>query len=190
MKTTTLGKYIDNSETRDAIHIAIAPVSSNFNLRVGEHIDLVEASHTMVMPAKKGKGIGIVDPFLDTPNGRIPAGKCFFMLLYPQTITSLNHSWEHPAFDKSVNKSVKNDQNDIDFLKSVRWIEDYAGEINVQYKKLMFAAENWVKNDEYWCDGDRFEGEWIPNEFWDHFEIVTGKKVDENNRGSFFTCSC
>jgi hypothetical protein len=188
MKTTTLGKYIDKSETRDAIHIAVAPVSSKFDLRVGEHIDLVKSSHTIVMPAKKGKGIGIVDPFLNVPNGKIPAGQSFFMLLYPQTITSLNHVWSHPSFEgvDSVEKDVATDLVAV----SHRWIEDYAESIDLQCGELMQAADDWVGSGEYWCEGGRFEGMGVSDEFWNHYEIVTGKKVDDNNRGSFFTCSC
>ncbi len=30
----------------------------------------------------------------------------------------------------------------------------------------------------------------LPSEFWAHFEVVTGRKVDADKRYSFFSCSC
>jgi hypothetical protein len=40
------------------------------------------------------------------------------------------------------------------------------------------------------CDGGKFEGEHVPYEFWDKYEIVNETPIDENQRGNFFTCSC
>jgi len=30
----------------------------------------------------------------------------------------------------------------------------------------------------------------VPNEFWDHYERVTGEMVKDSSRGGFFSCSC
>jgi hypothetical protein len=57
-------------------------------------------------------------------------------------------------------------------------------------------AIDWVDDKEnggfgeYWVDGGKFEGESLPEEFWDHYESVKGKKVPQAHRGSFFSCSC
>ena len=43
---------------------------------------------------------------------------------------------------------------------------------------------------EYWSEGERFEGQNLYPEFWDDFEGLTGLKVPEGDRYSFFSCSC
>jgi hypothetical protein len=30
----------------------------------------------------------------------------------------------------------------------------------------------------------------IPPEFWDHVEVVTGKKIGPEDRAQYFSCSC
>ena len=48
----------------------------------------------------------------------------------------------------------------------------------------------YLKCGDYMCEGGRWEGVSLPDEFWPAYEIVTGKKVPDGNRGSFFSCSC
>jgi hypothetical protein len=56
--TTLLGKLIDDGNTeRDAIHIAVVPVTSVFILKPGQHVTLDNANDR-VKPCKAGNGIG------------------------------------------------------------------------------------------------------------------------------------
>ena len=64
----------------------------------------------------------------------------------------------------------------------------YADGENIGYDELMSAAENYQANNEYLCQGGRFEGKYLPEEFWTHWEVVTGQIA--NDKGSFYSCSC
>jgi hypothetical protein len=58
------------------------------------------------------------------------------------------------------------------------------------YDELMEAAAGYIKYSDYLCEGGRWEGSYVPDEFWFHYEVVTGELVPEDKRGSFFSCSC
>ena len=90
-----LGRLIeDGDRRRDAIHIAVAPVTATTRLTPGQPIGLVrEGNSELVGPCDRN--IGIVDPFLP---GDVEPGQRFWMFLYPGTITGLRHVWTHPAF--------------------------------------------------------------------------------------------
>ena len=57
----TIGKLIDKTECRDAIHIAIAPMIAGDDLKPGEHVGLV--TNDKASPYIEEK-IGIADSFL------------------------------------------------------------------------------------------------------------------------------
>ena len=90
-----LGQLIeDGDRRRDAIHIAVAPVTAAGRLAPGQHVGLVEEGNPeLVGPC--GRNIGIVDPFR---TAEVEPGQRFWLFLYPGTITGLRHVWTHPAF--------------------------------------------------------------------------------------------
>lgn len=88
MSELGLGKIITSPQCRDAIHIAIAPVTAAETLRSGQH---VSAQGSLAEPH-----VGIVDPYLRRP---VQKGQQFWLCLYPLTVTSLRHEWTHPSFD-------------------------------------------------------------------------------------------
>ena len=89
-----LGKLLDatDSHQRDAVHIAIAAVTSSEVLPPGQHVGLVGPDRVGTNADRK---IGIVDPFLTED---VQPEQLFYVWLYPGTITSLRHVWSHPAF--------------------------------------------------------------------------------------------
>lgn len=99
MQNVNIGELItdsperDFSPERDAIHIAVAPVTAYCKVKPGEHVGFV--SDGVVGP--HGRLIGIVDPFLECD---VQEGERFWMFMYPNTITSLRHDWSHSEFDK------------------------------------------------------------------------------------------
>jgi hypothetical protein len=90
-----LGQLIeDGDRRRDAIHIAVAPVTAAERLAPGQHVGLVqEGNLELVGPCDRN--IGVVDPYLTEP---VERGQRFWLFLYPGTITGLRHVWTHPAF--------------------------------------------------------------------------------------------
>lgn len=177
METVKLGTLIDGKAGRDAIHIAIAPVVAIEKLHAGQHIGFPNDGDTVNVSGSANKLIGIVDPYL--PAFVMP-GQSFYMLLYPQTITSLRHEWTHPVFSAVT---VEKGAAEI----ALRQFADVAG---ISYDELMDAARDYLDHDEYLIEGGRWEGFGIPEDFWDHFQTVTGRAVPERDRGSFFSCSC
>lgn len=88
-----LGQLPDNTAARDAIHIAITPVTSAERLTPGQHVGLIPGTFDRVTTTTPH--VGIVDPYLTSP---VQPGQRFYLCLYPQTVTSLRHEWTHPAF--------------------------------------------------------------------------------------------
>jgi len=170
----TLGTIIDEKEKRDAIHLAVLPVVAGESLRPGEAIGL----DTDNCARKALDGLGIVDPFL---KATVRTGERFWMILKPRLVTSLRHVWTHPAFPEEI-------QGDIEDAK--RDLERIAGEVDCEFEKLIQGAHDWLDSGDYLSEGGRWEGTWLPDEFWPAFEIYTGRKVPKDQRDSFFSCSC
>lgn len=175
----TLGNIIE-SGGRDAIHLAVEPVVAAEDLYPGQHVGLGADGAT----TNGVKKLGIVDPFI---LGMIPKGKKFWLIVYPRTITSLRHVWEHPDFTE---KNAIIELSEVG--RSKLWINDFADRIRQHPESLMSAADLWVSSngEEYTYDNsetykDHYEE--FP-EFWKHYKIVTGKTAKEET--SFFTCSC
>lgn len=196
-----LGTIIDETVGRDAIHLAVEPVIAGETLYAGQHIGLIDG---IAFASKTGlKKLGIVDPFI---TGAIPMGARFLLVVFPRAITSLRHVWEHPDFeDEAVKKKVEpvifqvitdEELNRINAVEhSIEWITDYAQSYGVSYDEIMETAKSHFTEDgkERWGDyingGAEMEGEHTSEEFWKHFEIVTGIKVEDKNT-NFFSCSC
>lgn len=180
----TLGNLIDENAGRDAIHLAVEPCIAGEPLMPGWHIGLKDGKAVNDSESKK---VGIVDPFLKQ---NILPGERFWLIVYPRTITSLRHVWTHPDFQAEADKQLPV------MNESERWIRDFAASVGLKYDIIMNGARDWIdskKRDgygEYLCFGGPLEGEYVPDEFWDHFQVVEGIAVEDAHRGSFFTCSC
>lgn len=173
----TLGTIIDDTQRRDAIHLAVDPRVAAEKLYPGQDVGLLPDGRASTHAAKK---LGIVDPFLDRA---VYPGETFWLVVYPRQIKSLRHVWTHPDFpDEPGVSSVE--------TSSERWLRDFAVTADLTYEELMAAARDHVQTGEYLCDGGKWEGFYTPEEFWDHFENVTGEHVEVNDRGNFFSCSC
>ena len=138
-----------------------------------------------------GSFIGIVDPFLKTAAN---PGTRFWVYLYPRTITSLNHAWEHPSF---VEVDAPLSEKEV----AEKWLRNYAELIDETFNTLMDAADEWVKSGDYFYgarQGDsqygyyygKFEGESTHPDFWDNYELFRGVQLPRDKKENFFTCSC
>lgn len=174
---TKLGQLVNADQGRDAVHVAVAPVVAAERLSPGQHIGFIGER-----VGNTRNAIGIVDPFLKGP---VFEGERFFIFLYPNTITSLRHEWEHDSFPKLEAAGAKAR------TPSEEWLREFAaitGGGQYSYHQVMAAAKDWLENEEYLC----FFGSepHLPEEFWDHYETVTGARVPEDKRRDFFSCSC
>ncbi len=177
-----LGRIITSEQNRDAVHIAVAPVIAACTLHPGDRVGLKEGQASPKFP----NHIGVVDPFLAF---EVEKGQKFWLFLFPGSITGLRHDWTHPAFVGQIAPKLTPEE-EIKLI-SEKWLRDYADRMGCDYIEMMDAAathkigNNWGKN-QYICEGGRYEGVSVPEEFWLHFKNVTGIEGE----GSFFSCSC
>ncbi len=89
----SIGKLLTGGEKRDAVHIAVAPMTNNHDLPL-------RPGQAVTADGKFGRNpVGIVDPFLALP---VRPGEMFYCFLWPKSVTSLRHAWTHPAFPDEV----------------------------------------------------------------------------------------
>ena len=189
MEGVKLGHLIEGSQQhRDAIHIAVAPVVAAEPLQAGDRIGFATEGNTeLVGKCEPDKVIGIVDPFL--LRGVYTEDR-FWMLLLPNTITALRHEWTHVAFGAGSS----NAPSDPDKAASIAWIEQFAAENGVSYKRMMQGADDWSECGEYTHQGQNEDYKDVDYSkwplFWKHYEIVRECKVKDPSNHGFFSCSC
>ena len=183
----TLGTVISTNEKRDAIHIAVEPVVAGEILGPGDHVRVTDGIATKTM---LNTGVGIVDPYLIHP---VHKGERFWLLIYPRQIKSLRHVWSHPAFPDEQEKNTKSQ----DKVVSEAWLRRFCEDGNApSYEILIESLSNGATNDYDVASSN--DGEYlhvsgwdasgdIPDEFWDHIEVVLGKSFP---RAKYFSCSC
>lgn len=189
MNEVKLGQLIDENAQRDAIHVALLPAIAHENLNPGTHVGILESSPPKFVVGKvlnsKYK-IGIVDPFLKTT---VMKGERFFVLLYPNTVTSLRHEWTHDKIPSSLPVNQQAYDKTSEQYRAEQWIRDFIDQYGISYENMMRCADSWLDGDgDYLIGGEELEGESVPATFWKMYEIVTGKKPKEHR--SFFSCSC
>lgn len=176
----SVGKILDGPAERDAVHFAVAPVSTDEMLSPGQHIGITRGKATA---APDVPCVGIVDPFL---RSRVMPGDRFWLFLYPGSITSLRHEWTHSAFSEAPTVEPPDSEGE----RSIKWMADFAEQYGFTGSRMMEAARDYLRDGEYFCDGGTFEGEYVPDEFWTHYQNITGEKIDPERRNNFFTCAC
>lgn len=184
----TMGDILpDDAGGRDAVHVAVISAVANERLFAGQDVgfDRMPNSTSEGAASTKGTHLGIVDPFLKVA---VQAGQRFWLYLYPRTITGLNHQWAHPAFPDAKGGTVYVPPSQK--LQSEQWIKDFGEHHGVTLRDMIAAAKNHLETGEYLCRGGDLEGVSVPDEFWPHYERVTGEAVAEKDRENFFTCSC
>lgn len=194
----TLGTIITEKEKRDAIHLAVIPMmapDSERTLHPGDHVD--KTGCTTQYGHRFDNSIGIVDPFIESI---VKPGEWFWCLIYPRQITSLRHVWEHPAFPDEPEIEIVTDANTITKDDSMKWMKEYAEQLGYgkdggEFGQRVYTVEEVLKAAKVWIgrsestsiNGDEHD---VPDEFWFHYEIVTGTKVPESKKKQFFNCIC
>lgn len=167
------------TEQRDAIHMAVAPVIAASTLVPGQRVGfLPDGRGAAVQPF-----VGIVDPFLKTA---VLEGQRFWLLVEPNTITSLRHQWSHPAFQGETESPTRSADEE--------WLRDFADDVYTPYERLMEGAAEELRHPGNYpviLDID------TPNraysdigEFWKRYRNVTHANVPEGYSNTFISCSC
>jgi len=212
----TLGNLIDDTQRRDAIHLAVEPVVAGEDMDPGDHVTVREGTAWRADKPRNWSNppLGIVDPFLDRGPRK---GQRFWFVMYPRQVRSLRHVWAHPAFpdeagtsrgapDAGQDEDEKNDGVLPAALRrdaSEKWLREFcSGADCPSYEYVMelidkgelpsLEIEYYANGGEYTEHHLHFEGRnahgEIPPEFWDHAEIVLGRKLAQ--RPAHFTCNC
>jgi hypothetical protein len=168
----------------------VAPVVAGMTLKPGDRIGFTDNGDAYTVVTNAKKLLGIVDPFLHEK--AVYEGDKFYMFLYPNTITSLRHEWTHPAFE--YEDELARLEPTLYRLKGAvaeeKWVSDFAENMGSDFHEIMEAADNYLLSGDYLSRGGTFEGYSVPDEFWDKYEAIKRKKVAEEDRGSFLSCSC
>ncbi len=96
----TLGNLIDETASRDAIHLAVEPIMADHSLFPGIHVGITDEGKASRYVSPH---VGIVDPFLKE---MVRKDERFWLIVYPRQITSLRHVWTHPAFDAVLTSTI------------------------------------------------------------------------------------
>lgn len=176
-----IGRLVKDG-VRDAVHIAVIPVvCGDAFLDPGEKVTL--RLNGKAYGAGNGKGAGVVDPFLPE---RIKEGDRFYLFLYPGSITSLRHHWTHPDIPEERMKG----ELDEDRERAKANLNHFAVSVGLSLDELLRGAGSYLKYGEYLIDGGRYEGVYMPDTFWQDYQVYTGIAVNEDKQGHFFSCSC
>lgn len=182
-----IGRIITTPQQRDAIHMAVAPCEAAHKLTPGMHVGLNTSGQAT---NRTEKPVGVVDPFLKQPAEK---GEKVWVLLYPGSIKSLRHEWQHPAFDALPPLTFTAQEKAR--AASVEWMTDWAvrhmqqdlsdyGRAKTREECFDYAIRAGHEMSVGPCEDAR---DYIDNEWWNHWETITGKT---GNRDEFFSCSC
>lgn len=199
----TLGTIHTRDEKRDAIHLAVLPVTAGSKLEPGDHVCLDGEGFAVRFYGGESKtpAIGIVDPFIvkvyrnGVSYGTIKPGDRFWLVIYPRVITSLRHVWTHPAIPEET--QILQGKIDDAREESRKWLEAFAARL-FSYEPSHWDTGEPISRLDYLiagAEGGGFgsdieygEGTNPTDEFWMHYERYTGKKVAI--RHEHFRCAC
>lgn len=211
----TLGTCpIPEGSGRDAIHLAVEPVIAGQPLQRGQYAKIVDGVAIAAVSLGFEDATGIVDPFIG--DGYVRKGQKFWFVVLPRTITSLRHVWSHPAFPEEA--TYHKDDSDEHYMTppswkkalehlesvappdpeqsmSINWLKDYcANELQERYEYVMAGAKAHIEQGEFMYgehDSGKFDNIDLDTaNFWHHYMRATKTEVAEEDRTSFFTCSC
>jgi hypothetical protein len=179
---------------RDAIHIAIIPVTAADTLKPGQAVTVSMDGGPWafgILSREAWNPVGVIDPFLTKS---VKAGERCWLFLNPRSITSLRHVWSHPKFPEEETKSPVSLSAAKERIREVctsAGIDDtiFLQAVMSPYLQYGNYDDDGIRIDhDYVLSMGRDAGGEIPGYFWDDVEAVTGVKL--RYRPSHFTCSC
>jgi len=163
---------------RDAVHMAVIPVTAGERLHPGAPVSLSAARTAVLSPI--ADAVGVVDPFLPD---FVEKGQRVWLLLKPGTITGLRHDWSHPAFPSSTDATPEERE------ESEAWLRDFIGRAEHFGSSFEEEIENLI-NGQGACVYGREPDVYEPDaEFWRHLERFIGAPVQRTGN-EYFVCQC
>ncbi len=174
-----LGHIITDHQERDAAHIAVAPIIAAASMSPGEHVGLSDEGSAV---PNHPRPIGVIDPFL---RDRVRKGEKCWLFMYPNTITSLCHEWEHPAFAKQEAKKQSRSESEI-WMR--HWAVCHMGEDYYGMRSEDEAFARAINAGHTLSVGPHEDArDHIDDEWWSHWEKITGQA---GKRDESFSCGC
>lgn len=184
----SLGKTPEGDARRDAIHIAVIPLTTIGVCKPGDHVGV---RGNLVSP-KYTPHVGIIDPFLPKEHLAKPEGQRVWVFLYPNSVAGMRHAWEHPAFMPEEEPPAE--RKVVPLTSKARAAEimtEVANAMGLSFGKLLEMATQCADglvdyHTQYWSEDwrDGFDAA----KFWPAFETYTGKKRPASE--FIFNCSC
>jgi len=128
-KRKYLGKCPDELGVKDAVHVAIVSCVAGSAIKPGNRVELNKDGQAV--PSEKG--FGVADPFVEV----IARGQNFWVMMDPDSVVTVSHSWEHSVPFTATPAPVKVNS----------YLERYAKAIGVTYSQLMQACSSYAKTD-------------------------------------------
>jgi hypothetical protein len=186
-----LGKLAAPAAQRDAVHVAIAPMTAGTMLRPGERVCIIDGK-LFPGPLSDSESIGVVDPFM---HHMVKEGQRTYLLLDPNTITGMRHHWQHPAFEEVSCAEESPAPNGSD--EAIAWLKDFAEDtINIPYDELIEHLDCVHKEATRTGDSDHYiRLSWDTPyddmaEMWTNYGILRNVSIEKVRNITPFTCSC
>ena len=184
-----LGALITGEAERDAVHVAVVPVTADIPLDPGMRVAVMmidgEAHATCV-----GDTIGIVDPFLTR---RVKKGQRCYMFLDPGTVVSLRHHYRHPVLDhEEIRRETMEALNAPAVQRMKQWAEGFGLTYREAMQHTQFYLVSGVEAEIDGIEALNISTDDYPKggTFWGDYEQLTMRPVPEEQKKDFFSCSC
>lgn len=175
-----LGKIFDESEKRDAIHIAIIPARAAETLYPAQRVGLLKLENDHPHATQSETPIGIVDPFLTHP---VTKGTLIGICLFPGTVTGMRHEWDHPWLHAPATNPAKT-------LAENR-LREICSDLGISVSEVLGGTHEVVTGDYFHVgEHEHLRDLWygVRDEFWACLATL-GVEVPPENQGGF-SCSC
>jgi hypothetical protein len=182
-----LGQLIVGEAERDAVHVAVVPVTAGIPLDPGTPVGIMADLAWPAPGTKNVESIGVVDPFLKAP---VKKGERFYLFLYPGSAIGLRHVYRHPVLDAAL---IRQETMEALNAPAVEYMRKCAKLIDMTYSDLTEALSKYVDYGETTDvnmdqSNNSMDIEWP--KLWAAWGVVTGSAMPKDPKEEPFNCKC
>lgn len=200
-----LGQTPATNAGRDAVHVAIIPVTAKEDLRRGDHVCLDEGRQAYRVTIKSKLADGIIDPFL--PRQTVKRGEVVYMLLMPGRVTGMRHHWECSTID-GLDDALEVINTNAAVAAAEKWLDQYIASEGYElsaYEMVQLFVQGSVgslriawQDEQFICLGGRDATGAITDELLEHLRVLAAEwfpgedpyvPLDQKTERRW-TCSC